>query len=90
MIEMAQRRAPFNNLTVDFVSADILAHRALDYDVLMTHFFLDVFNQNCFKKVFRHLNKMLLKNGVCVNTEFVSSNSFIRSIFIRFMYLFLE
>lgn len=88
MISRAKRKSSFKFINVNFYNEDLLEFNLLSYDVIMTHFFLDVFSPNSFESVFDKLQKSLNNGGIWINTEFRNSDNKIKNLFICFMYLF--
>lgn len=88
MIRLSEKRRPFSNLSVTFHLKDILEYSSPEYDVIMTHFFLDVFDDKSFAAIFDHTDSLLKPNGFWINTEFRYTDRLVQNLFIRFMYFF--
>lgn len=75
MIELSKQRGPFENIIVDFFHASIIEHQIESYDVIITNFFLDVFNIENLKAVIQRLKFSLNDSGSWIVTDFRNTSN---------------
>ncbi len=88
MINKAKRRAPFKYLKVEFIDKDIFEMDLPNYDVVITNYFLDVFQPEQLQRVMKKLASSLSLEGDWIFTDFKRSNHFISKLLLKVMYLF--
>ncbi len=90
MLEKAKERRPFNYIEVRYIEGDILKVDLQCYDVIITNFFLDVFDKESLSLVVDKLSTLLLPNGKWLMTDFVSTNVAMHQALIVIMYRFFK
>lgn len=89
MIRRANEKGPFKNLSVTFMFA---SHDALgeseSFDIIITGFFLDLFNQEQLPGVMRALKVHLRSNGLWFCTDFHVPQKLWQKLLVKFMYRF--
>lgn len=89
MLEKSKSRPPFENLQVRFIlGTQDSIEKNIQYDVVITHFFLDVFTSQNLPLVMNKLDQHLKPNGFWLMTDFMNNNRWWQSALIRLMYLF--
>lgn len=87
MVNKAKQRAPFKNLEVTF-NAGSYEHVYGLYDVIITNFFLDVFDEKTVPNVIKTLRFRLKAGGYWLITDFVKGAGWWQDILISIMYRF--
>lgn len=91
MLDKAQRKAPFENIEVDYVlgtEKDISTERI--YDVVITHFFLDVFAPQHLKLVMDQMCAVLKPGGAWFCTDFVLNDIWWQKVLVACMHCFFK
>lgn len=88
MLEKAKKRKPFSKIKVRFIEGDIFDIESGNYNVIMTNFFLDVFNEKNLSLVVDKLSESLLPNGQWLMADFVLTNVALHRAFVNIMYRF--
>lgn len=89
MLRRANKKGPFKNLSVTFMCA---SHDALgeseSFDIIITGFFLDLFNQEQLPGVMQALKSHLHSNGLWFCTDFHVPQKLWQKVLVRIMYGF--
>jgi tRNA (cmo5U34)-methyltransferase len=88
MIDRAKKHEPFKHIQVNFIHANALNITLPTGDVIITNFFLDVFNEGKLKKIMQKLDSSLKTNGLWLCTDFVGTGRWHQDLLVKFMYLF--
>ncbi len=88
MIELSQRRGPFKNLTVQYICGDHTLISDKKYDVIITQFFLDVFDRSNLEGVVDCLYRSLKMSGYWIYADFINSDLPRHRLLLKLMHLF--
>lgn len=89
MISGAMKRQPFRYIDINFIAAGYDSISTKDgYDVLITNFFLDLFDETHLNTVLAHLHAALKSNGLWLITDFVNTNKLWQRALVKIMYVF--
>jgi len=89
MIELAKSKGPYGNLEVSYVLSETYMAKQ-QFDVVITAFFLDVFNQNSLDQWMTNIDEMLKSDGVWLQTDFVRGQRFWQKFLLKAMYSFFK
>lgn len=88
MIELSQRRRPFKNLSVQYICGDHTQIPNKKYDVVITQFFLDVFDRLNLEVVVDSLYRSLKMDGYWIYADFIKNDITRHKLLIKLMHLF--
>jgi tRNA (cmo5U34)-methyltransferase len=88
MVANAKRRLPFEFLDIEFKCGDALTTNWPHCNIIITNFFLDVFNEKNLLKIMDKIKESQRLGDFWICTDFVSSNNFIKRYLIKMMYSF--
>jgi len=87
MLSLA-KEASIDELQVKFTYGTEKDIASTEYDVIITNFFLDVFEPNELSLVMHHLKGCLSKNGIWLCSDFQKTNKFRHKILLKAMHVF--
>ncbi len=90
MINLSKLRGPFKYLSINFIHADLLESQLNKYNVIITNFFLDVFEEHNLQIVIAKLSGSLKVKGLWLVTDFVSAGKPVQNLLISAMYRFFK
>lgn len=90
MLKKSQNRQPFRKLEVKYILGNELSIPNVKYEVVLTAFFLDVFQERHLEKVVAILANKLELDGQWMVTDFVQTSIRWQRMLLRLMYFFFK
>jgi len=87
MIEASKKRAPFKHLKVQYIQGTQADIPDSEFDVVITNYFLDVFDKNQLPIVVKTIDRVIAKEGIWIVTDFVNAGWW-QNVLIKIMYIF--
>ena len=88
MLQLSKEKGPFQNLAVEFIHGtewNIPDHK---FDVVITAFFLDVFNKDRLPAVIEKISDHLRPGAIWLMTDFIKTDKLWQKALVKLMYLF--
>ncbi len=88
MLQLSREKGPFQNLTVEFIHGTERDIPAQTFDVVITAFFLDVFNKHHLPVVMEKISDHLRPGAIWLMTDFIKTDKLWQKALVKIMYLF--
>lgn len=82
------RKRKIKYLSINFFEKDVFSHYEQGYDAVITHFFLDQFDELQGEKLVMHMVSLLRPSGLLLNTDFVETSRLWDQWLLTLMYYF--
>jgi len=90
MMALSKKRVVGDN-TVIFINSPMEdVPFAEKFDIIITPFLFDNFTEDTLQKVFAHLNPLLKKDGLWLNTDFQLTGKWWQNVFLKTMFVFFK